>query len=68
MLFANRIGKLQESKQMLQRHIADAFDMDNVIYCKIERGNRRAKCEHIPLIAEILQTNPEELLNEISKN
>jgi len=54
MLFANKIRELRESKQMLQRHISAALDMDNAMYCKIERGGRRAKREQIPLIAGIL--------------
>jgi transcriptional regulator with XRE-family HTH domain len=58
MLFANRIRELSESKQMLQRHISAALDIDNAMYCKIERGDRQAKREQIPLIAEILQTEP----------
>ena len=62
MLFANRIRELRESKQMLQRHISAALDIDNAMYCKIERGDRQAKREQIPLIAEILKTAPEELL------
>lgn len=62
MLFANKIRELRESKQMLQRHISAALDMDNAMYCKIERGDRRAKREQIPIIAEILQANHEELL------
>jgi len=62
MLFANRIRELRENKQMLQRHISAALDIDNAMYCKIERGDRQAKREQIPLIAEILKTDPEELL------
>lgn len=62
MLFANKIRELRESKQMLQRHVSAALDMDNAMYCKIEKGDRRAKREQIPMIAEILQTDPEELL------
>jgi transcriptional regulator with XRE-family HTH domain len=62
MLFANRIRELRESKQMLQRHISAALDMDNAMYCKIERGDRQAKREQIPFIAEILQADKEELL------
>jgi len=62
MLFANKIKELRESKQMLQRHISAALDMDNAMYCKIEKGDRRAKREQIPMIAEILQADPEELL------
>jgi len=62
MLFASKIRELRESKQMLQRHLSAALDIDNAVYCKIERGDRRAKREQIPIIAEILQTNTEELL------
>jgi len=62
MLFANRIRELRESKQMLQRHISAALDIDNAMYCKIERGDRRAKREQIPVIADILQAETEELL------
>ena len=51
-----------EGKQLLQRHVSAALDMDNAMYCKIERGDRRAKREQIPLIAEILHTDTEELL------
>ena len=62
MLFANKIKELREGKQLLQRHVSAALDMDNAMYCKIERGDRRAKREQIPLIAGILQTDTEELL------
>ena len=62
MLFANKIRELRENKQMLQRHISAALDIDNAMYCKIERGGRKAKREQIPLIAEILKANSEELL------
>jgi len=62
MLFANKIKELREGKQLLQRHVSAALDMDNAMYCKIERGDRRAKREQIPLIAEILQADSEELL------
>jgi len=62
MLFANKIRELRENKQMLQRHISAALDIDNAMYCKIERGDRQAKREQIPFIAEILQADKEELL------
>jgi transcriptional regulator with XRE-family HTH domain len=62
MLFASKIRELRESKQMLQRHISAALDMDNAMYCKIEKGERRAKREQIPMIADILQADPKELL------
>ncbi|MDR1552922.1 MAG: helix-turn-helix domain-containing protein [Prevotellaceae bacterium] len=62
MLFADRIKELREKKQMVQRQFAAALETDTPMYSKIERGERRAKKEQIPIIAEILQTDPEELL------
>lgn len=62
MLFANKIRELRESKQILQRHMSATLDMDNAMYCKIEKGDRRAKREQIPMIADILQTDEKELL------
>jgi transcriptional regulator with XRE-family HTH domain len=62
MLFASKIRELRESKQILQRHISATLDMDNAMYCKIEKGERRAKREQIHKIAEILQADYEELL------
>ena len=62
MLFANKIKELRESKQMLQRHISAALDIDNAMYCKIERGDRRAKREQITIIAQLLQTNENTLV------
>jgi transcriptional regulator with XRE-family HTH domain len=62
MLFASKIRELREIKQMLQRHISAALDMDNAMYCKIEKGERRAKREQVLLIADILQADTKELL------
>jgi transcriptional regulator with XRE-family HTH domain len=50
MLFANKIRELRGSKQMLQRHVSAALDVDHAMYCKIERGECRAKKEQILLI------------------
>ncbi len=62
MLFANKIRQLREDKGLLQRHVSAALDMDNAMYCKIERGDRRAKREQIFMIAEIIQADLNELL------
>ena len=62
MLFAEKIRQLREEKQLLQRQVSASLEVDNALYCKIERGDRQAKREHIPIIAEILQADPEELL------
>lgn len=45
------------------RKLAAALDIDTASYCKIERGDRRARKEYIPVIAEFLKTDYEELLS-----
>jgi len=61
-MFHERIKQLREERQIPQRKLAAAIDIDTASYCKIEKGERRARKEHILVIAEILQTNYEELL------
>jgi transcriptional regulator with XRE-family HTH domain len=63
MLFANKIKELRESRQMLQRHISAALDIDNAMSCKIERGDRQAKREQVIKLSQIFETNQNELLN-----
>jgi hypothetical protein len=38
------------------------LDIDTATYCKIEKGELRARKEHISIIAELLQADYEELL------
>ncbi|MDR2652768.1 MAG: helix-turn-helix domain-containing protein [Prevotellaceae bacterium] len=62
MTFTEKIKQLREQRQLPQRKVAEALDIDSATYCKIERGERRARKEHIPVIAEMLQTDEKELL------
>jgi len=62
MNFTERIKELREERQMPQRQLAAALEIDTATYCKIEKGERRAKCEQVTLIADMLKTNKEELL------
>ena len=62
MNFIERIKQLREERQMPQRQLAAALEIDTATYCKIEKGERRAKGEQVVIIADILQTNKEELL------
>jgi transcriptional regulator with XRE-family HTH domain len=62
MMFIERIKQLREECQLPLRKFAAALDIDSATYWKIERGERRAKREHIAIIAEILQADFEELL------
>jgi transcriptional regulator with XRE-family HTH domain len=62
MIFNERIKQLRDDRQIPQRKLAAALDVDAASYCKIERGERRARKEYIPVIAELLQSNSKELL------
>jgi transcriptional regulator with XRE-family HTH domain len=61
MNFGEHIKQLREKNQLLQRQLANELDMDTAMLSKIERGERRAKREHIPILASILQINEKEL-------
>jgi transcriptional regulator with XRE-family HTH domain len=62
MLFPAKIRQLREEKELYQKQLADALSIDRPMYCRIEKGERCAKKEQIPIIAELLQADPEELL------
>ncbi|MGI6411337.1 MAG: helix-turn-helix domain-containing protein [Bacteroidales bacterium] len=62
MKFVERIKQLREERQLPQRKLATTLDIDTATYCKIEKGERRAKAEQVVVIADLLQTNKDELL------
>ena len=61
MKFGEHIKQLREQNHLLQRQLANALNMDTAMLSKIERGERRAKREHIPLLANLLHSNEKEL-------
>lgn len=63
MLFVDRIKQLREQKQMPQRQLAATLEIDTATYCKIERGERRAKREQVSLLADLFETDKNSLLN-----
>ena len=62
MKFTERIKQLREERQMPQRQFAAALEIDTATYCKIEKGERRAKVEQVVVIADLLKGDKEELL------
>ncbi len=62
MKFVERIKQLREERQLPQRKLATTLDIDTATYCKIEKGERRAKAEQVVVIADLLQTDKDELL------
>ena len=63
MTFTERIKQLREQRQLPQRKVAEALDIDGATYCKIERGERKAKREQLYIIAELLEVDKDELLS-----
>ena len=62
-MFIEKIKQLREEHQLPLRKLAAALDIDSATYWKMERGDRRTKREHIPIIAELLQIDENELLS-----
>ncbi len=60
--FGERIRELRNKQSMLLRQLASKLDLDTSIISKVERGDRQLKKEQIPLLAEILNADKEELL------
>lgn len=63
MLFADKIKQLREEQQLPQRQLAAALEIDTATYCKIEKGDRKAKREQVALMSHIFQCNAQELLD-----
>lgn len=60
-IFGNKIKSLREEKQIPQRQLASVLEIDTATYCKIEKGDRRAKREQIIILSELLQADSKEL-------
>lgn len=62
MFLGKRIKELREEKGLLQRQLAAELEIDSPMYSKIERGERRAKREQVIKLADLLETDKDELL------
>jgi transcriptional regulator with XRE-family HTH domain len=61
-IFGNKIKTLREEKQIPQRQLAAALEIDTATYCKIEKGDRRAKREQVNVLADLLEVDSKELI------
>jgi transcriptional regulator with XRE-family HTH domain len=61
MLFGKKLRELRESKKLVLRKVAAHLDIDTATMSKIERGDRHAKKEHLPILARILGIAESEL-------
>jgi DNA-binding XRE family transcriptional regulator len=62
MMFTEKIRHLREECQIPQRKLAAALDIDTATYCKYEKGGRRPRREQVVILADLLETDREELL------
>lgn len=62
MIFGKKIKELREKRGLLQRHLCAALEIDIPMYSKIERGERKAKCSQIPIMAKLFEIDEKELL------
>ncbi|MEG0559596.1 MAG: helix-turn-helix transcriptional regulator [Muribaculaceae bacterium] len=63
MLFSEKIRHLREEQQLPQRQLAAALEIDTATYCKIEKGDRKAKREQVVIMSRIFKYDMQELLN-----
>ena len=61
-IFGNRIKTIREEKQIPQRQLASALEIDTATYCKIEKGDRRAKREQVFILSELLEVDSKDLI------
>jgi transcriptional regulator with XRE-family HTH domain len=61
-LFGTKIRSLREASGILQRQVAYHLDIDSPMLSNVERGERRARREWIPKLAQLLKANEDELL------
>ncbi len=61
-IFGNKIKTLREEKQIPQRQLASVLEIDTATFCKIEKGDRRAKREQVIVLAELLEVDSKELI------
>ena len=62
MLFTEKIKDLRLHSQLPQRKLAAALDIDTATYCKIEKGERRAKREQVSILSKLFNVSKEQLL------
>ena len=61
-MFSERIKELRIKNHLPQRQLAAALDIDTATYCKIERGERKAKKDQLPILSNLLNVTTEHLL------
>jgi transcriptional regulator with XRE-family HTH domain len=66
--FGEYIRKARDEKELPLRKVAAALDIDTSILSKIERNDRRATTEMIPVLSKMLGKTEKEIQNEFIKS
>ena len=61
--FGDLIRSKREEQEMLLRHLSAELDIDTAMLCKIERGEKTAKREHIKYLAKLFKLDYNELFS-----
>ena len=61
-MFSEHIKELAASDVYKRQQLAAALDIDTATYCKIEKGERRAKREQVSILSKLFNVNTEQLL------
>ena len=62
MIFGRKIKELRDEQGVLQRQLAALLEIDTPMFSKIERGDRKAKREHVIKMAEYFHQDVNEML------
>jgi transcriptional regulator with XRE-family HTH domain len=63
MLFTDLLRRIREEKQIPQKRLAAALDIDTPMFSRIERGERLAKREQVIILAKVLELDENYLIN-----
>lgn len=61
-LFPVKIHQLREEKNLFQKDLAEVLSIDTPAYCRIEKGERRARRDQVITLARYLNEDKEEFL------
>lgn len=60
--FGEKIRELRAQKNLYLRQVASLLEMDTALLSKIEKGSRLIKRKQIPVLADILKVDSNDLL------
>lgn len=64
MMLCDKLREMRELKELPQRKVAAALDIDTATYCKIEKGIMRPKREHLLILADLFEVEEADLLKQ----